>query len=192
MPLIFTLLTEFNLYKMSIITKKALLFCLFCFLSIHFIFIIIYCSPIKSSNLKLYGYSQKYAYPFFHQSWSLFVPTPKNKNYILIKTQNKSEWKILFPINLTSLSKANFIGSDAISLLFSNALIYELNVLPQKQTIYNLKPTNQEFEILNHEISSYLKQNNIINDTSKYEILLLSNTYKGQLIYQFKDLCSKK
>ncbi len=177
---------------MSNLVKYCVLLCLSCILVFHFVFVIIYASPIKSTNLKLIGYSQKYVYPYFHQSWSLFVPTPKNKNYILIKTQNKSEWKILFPINLTSLSKANFIGSDAISLLFSNALIYELNVLPQKSTIYNLKPTNQEFEILNHEIYSYLKQNNFINDTSKYEILLFSNTYKGQLIYQFKDLYSKK
>ena len=84
------------------------------------------------------------------------------------------------------------MGSDAISLLFSNALIYELNVLPNKSTIYNLLPTNQEFEILNHEIYSYLKQHNTINDTSKYEICLLSNSYKGQLVYQFKDLHSTK
>ena len=177
---------------MSNLVKYCVVICLSCILAFHFVFVIIYASQIKSTHSKLIGYSQKYVYPYFHQSWSLFVPSPTNKNYILVKTQNKSEWKILFPINLTSLSKTPFMGSDAISLLFSNALIYELNVLPNKSTIYNLLPTNQEFEILNHEIYSYLKQHNTINDTSKYEICLLSNSYKGQLVYQFKDLHSTK
>ncbi len=177
---------------MSNLVKYGVVLCLSCILVFHFVFVLIYASPIKSTNSRLIGYSQKYVYPYFHQSWSLFVPAPTNKNYILIKTQNKSEWKILFPLKLTSLYKTPFIGSDAISLLFSNALIYELNVLPQKSTIYNLKPTNQEFEILNHEICSYLKQYNIIDDTLMYEIRLLSNSYKGQLVYQFKNLHSSK
>lgn len=177
---------------MSNLVKYFLLLSLSCILVFHFVFILIYASPIKSTDSKLIGYSQKYVYPLFHQSWGLFVPSPINKNYILVKTGNNSEWRILFPINLTSISKTPFIGNDAISLLFSNALIYELNVLPNKSTIYYLKPTNQEFEILNHEIFSYLKQHNNIDDTSKYEILLLSDTYKGQLIYQFKDLPSTK
>jgi hypothetical protein len=177
---------------MSNLVKYFLLLSLSCILVFHFVFILIYASPIKSNNSKLSGYSQKYVYPLFHQSWGLFVPSPINKNYILVKTQNNSEWKILFPINLTSLSKAPFIGSDAISLLFSNALIYELNVLPNKSTIFNSKPTNQEFEILNHEIRAYLKQHNKIDDTSKYEITLLSDAYKGQLVYQFKNLHSTK
>lgn len=173
---------------MSNLIKYFLAICLSCILVFHFVFIIIYASPIKPTNSKLSGYSIKYVYPYFHQSWSLFAPAPTNKNYILIKIPNKSEWKILFPINLASLSKASFIGSDAISLLFSNALIYELNVLPQKSTIYNSSPTNKEFEILNHEICNFLKQHTFLNNTSKYEILLLSNSYKGQLVYQFKNL----
>jgi hypothetical protein len=177
---------------MSNLVKYCLVVSLGCILIFHFVFIFIYASPFKTTNLKLSGYSQKYVYPLFHQSWSLFVPVPTNKNYLFVKTNNNSKWELLFPIKLSSMSHSTLIGEDAISLLFSNSIVYELNVLPQKSTIYNSKPTNQEFEILNYEICNFLKLHKYINNASKYEILLLSNSYNGQLIYKFKNLHSLK
>jgi len=177
---------------MSKLVKYYIVLGLSTILFFHFIFIIIYVSPLKPLNSKLNGYSRKYVYPLFHQSWGLFVPAPSNKNYLFVKINNNSHWQLLFPINLSSMPHSKIIGGDAISLLFSNSIVYELNVLQSKSTIFNLKPTNPEFEILNYEIHTFLKMHKYINDTSKYQILLLSNSYNSHLIYQFNNFHSLK
>lgn len=169
---------------MSNRVKYWVAFCFFGILFFHFIFILIYASPVKSINSKLVGYSQKYVYPYFHQSWSLFVPTPTTNNILFVKTKSNPKWQVLFPLR----KKNRFIGNDAISLLFSSAIVYELSKLPCKSTFYKYKPSNIEFEILNKEITALLKQQYNLKASDSFDLLLLSSNNKEGFSYLFENL----
>lgn len=169
---------------MSNLVKYCIAFCFSGILVFHFVFILIYTSPIKSTNSKLVGYSEKYVYPYFHQSWSLFVPTPTTNNILYVKTKSNPKWQVLFPLRL----KSRFIGNDAISLLFSNAIIYELSNLPPESTYYKYKPSNIEFEILNKEITALLKQHYNLKAYDSFDLLLLCSNNKERFSYLFENL----
>lgn len=115
--------------------------------------------PNKNPASKLSIYSYAYVYPYFHQSWNLFVPTPKQNFSILVKYKTGSKtqnWIDIF-YQLNSKHQNNRLaGNESLMLAFSNALRYFSSSVEETNGIIENKNSNINFVVLEKIISKYL------------------------------------
>jgi hypothetical protein len=172
--------------------KPIVLICLVCIVSIHFFLITIYCAPFKITNPKLNFISQLYVYPLFHQTWSLFVPAPVSKRQLFVRYKTKNEfgvWKDVLNDEVMRHKQKVVLGKEAVILLLSNAMVYELIYLnKQNSVVFKIPPSHSEFKVLNFEINNYLKNHLQVLPSTNYEILLVSNSCQLNGAYYFKSL----
>ena len=173
---------------MNLILKRVLSVLFLSGLIIHYVFIFFYASPLSSMKSKLNGYSQLYCYPFFQQSWSLFVPTPNKKNTVLIKFRNDKKWLKIVPLKSSYNNQRNLVMHDAIHLLFSNSTYYLLNSLPKKSIIYSNKPNTIGFKNFNYILNQYLKLDFLLSKNTSYDMIVTSYSDEENLFYLFKNV----
>lgn len=111
-------------------------------------------------NLSFY-----YVYPYFQQSWSLFVPPPHN-NYNLFAEYNANGTHRLdvFKEILTNHQTNRFGGSEALLIALSNSIHYF-----EKEPAPDVRGTN--FKIIEKFTINYLRQTRDIK-LSQVKIIL--------------------
>lgn len=123
--------------------------------------VILYAFPERSKTGRSYFLSYAYIYPYFHQSWSLFVPPPRqNFNlYVRYKTKEKrTDWSDLFA-ELNTRHQSNRFAGEATLLAFSNALRYYATSAGAESRIFpDLSDLN--FSVLQRITEKYLIQKN--------------------------------
>lgn len=159
---------------------------------IHFFLIALYCLPYSLKTQKLNVVSSMYAYPVFNQNWCLFVPPPTAQNRIFVRYQTVngySNWVDILEQEIIAHKSHPLIGYESVYLLLSNSLIFEFGPLMEKKTlIYDKKPTNIEFEVLNFEINRYLKLKHGLLNKQSYELLLISSDKVSTDAFYIKSL----
>ena len=176
---------------MNTFSKRIISISLVGALVFHFFLVLVYCSPVKLESSKLNLISQKYVYPLFHQSWSLFVPTPKVQNEIYVRVNVKNEskkWRIVFPTIYSSKYKHVIFGNDAIALLFSNSLTYALNEMPNKSAVFNGPMNNLSFNILIKAVKKYIALEFKNSQCCTFDFLILSRNPSTTNSYLFKNI----
>lgn len=177
---------------MNLITKRILAVVLVLFLWGHFMMILVYCLSKKTDNKKFDFISSLYVYPIFHQNWNLFVPAPNVERKLFVRyatNDNFSDWEDILARENTQQKHSKILGNETRVLLISNSLIHELNALDNVEPcIYNSKPHNNEFKVLQFEIEKYLQSVIQVKWGFHYEVLLVSAGKNQTKAYYFKNL----
>jgi hypothetical protein len=128
--------------------------------------VILYSFPGRSTASKPYILSYVYIYPYFHQNWSLFVPSPKqNFNlYIRYKVSGiQKDWEDIF-YELNTAHQSNRLSGESLLLAFSNALRYYATSVKEHDEIFSNKNADINFSVLEKMVRAY------ITDHEKKEI----------------------
>ena len=95
-----------------------------------------------------------YVYPYFHQSWTLFVPVPKENFNVYVK-QDDQDWEDLF-YNIYSANQNNrFGGNEELMLALSNSLRYYASSVSGTSGIEKDNNSNINFVVLKKIIRNY-------------------------------------
>ncbi len=173
---------------MTLSLKRLVSLICLCIILLHFSLLFIYSSPLNKQTTKLNFYSTVYSYPFFHQSWSLFAPTPTKKTdlYVRYFTNNKwSSWANILQNEINKHQHNVMAGNETTVLLFSNSLNYVTNSL--NDSLYQKPPSNLNFKVLTYSIANYLKNKFHKTTNTKFEILIISKTTKSDQKFYFKN-----
>ncbi|MGZ4091353.1 MAG: hypothetical protein ACXVNO_11575, partial [Bacteroidia bacterium] len=128
--------------------------------------------------LKPGTYSSWYAYPFFHQSWNLFVPPPSNNYNLFAIYENKGKQTADIFTEILVKHQTNRIGgSEALLLALSNTIhVYEKGNEPAKDSI--------GFKFIERFAKNYLnKTRNISLDHVKLILVVDQNSPANTRIY---------
>lgn len=160
------------------------------FLGLHFLLIFNYAAPLKI-NHSLTSASNIYCYPFFHQQWTVFVPTPTKQFDLYIRNGNSISWQPW--INVTkALIKKNrksiIMGKETEVLLVTNAINYLAYDLGNTTRIYARKPNIPSFNVLEHAARNYFRNYRCWKEGKQYEIAVISTSPKKTIYYYFKNL----
>lgn len=175
---------------MSVFAKRFLSLLLLGGLCCHFILIFIYTSPIKVRSEKLKFISNYYTYPFFHQTWNLFVPAPQAKYHLYVRYYGKEkwyDWQDVFQTQINKRSNNPVKGTEFKVLLFSTAMNYLSGSLKETHYVYELEPSDVNFKILKHAVKQYIVNYKCMHKATKFEIIFVK---EGQLktIQYYKNL----
>ena len=135
--------------------------------------VLAYAFPGKEQN-KFKILSFVYVYPYFHQSWEMFVPIPKQNYYVYIKYDD-TEWKDLF-YDLNSMHQRNRLkGHENLMLSLGNSARYYASSVKSENAIGEDDDSNIYFNVLKKIIVQYIT----LNSKNKPQNL--------QLIIRIKD-----
>lgn len=157
--------------------KTSRVVCLILFTSavcLHFFFILNYTYPFFNSSKRINGISQAYSYPFFHQTWSLFVPVPKNDQRLYVRVKQNlfwGSWQDVMQQETIKHQQTKISGNEMIILLLYN----HLKNFNYKQPYNRLLIENKIFF---YTINRYIKQHYKLSTNTSYE-LLLTNLQNG-------------
>lgn len=129
------------------------------YLFLHFIAVLAYAFPGNEEH-KLKFYVFPYIYPYFHQSWSMFVPVPTQNFNVYVKIKGE-EWKdIIYDIN-TKHQANRFGGNEATLLSLSSALRFYSSTIKEEQSkLVSDDNSNLNFEVVERIIRSYVMSEN--------------------------------
>lgn len=176
---------------MSVFAKRFLAFVLLVGLCCHFTLIFIYSSPLKIKSEKLKFVSNSYTYPFFHQTWNLFVPAPKAKFNLYTRYYGKAKWNDWQDLFQTQLNKRhnNLIkGTELKVLLFSTAMSYLSGSVNKTHMVYELEPSDIEFLILKHAVKQYIVNYKCMNAAGKFEIMFVRTEGEQKTVQYYQNL----
>ena len=98
-------------------------------MALHFTAILVYADPNPANEgSKLKAYSYPYVYPYFHQSWSMFVPVPK-LNFNIYVRDDEHGWEDIFASTILKHQNNRFNGNENLNLsLVAGAHYYASSV----------------------------------------------------------------
>ena len=178
---------------MSSSGKRIVTVVLMAFLGAHFLLIFNYASPLKMGK-PLSSASNRYCYPFFHQQWTVFVPTPNKQFDLYIRNGNATSWQQW--INVTKIliqkNRKNIImGKETEVLLVTNAINYLAYDLGDTNRIYEQKPNLPSFKVLEHAARNYFRNYRCWREGKQYEIAVVAKSPEKTTYYYFKNLSLK-
>jgi len=157
------------------------------FILLHFLLLSFYL--VKPNNL-----SVKYCYPYFHQSWNLFVPPPNcNYNlYVYFPQKEKSnaanttldttdlKYFDVFDEIVENHQKNRLKGYEPLLIALSNSIHYfEKEAEEQKFTAGKVEH-NVNFDIIEKFVKNYVKVVKHNNTNGLKMILLVNPTNNGK------------
>lgn len=176
---------------MSDFFKRLLSIAIISGLCIHFFLIFIYASPFKLKSEKLKFISWYYTYPYFHQQWSLFTPTPKKHVALYVRCKinnNWTAWENFLQKHINQHQANVLMGNESTVLLYSNSLIYLINALDSKNQVFTTEPADTNFQIVKHEVQNELKNRNQTPSFTNFEIILTCHENNITKTGYFKNL----
>ncbi len=176
---------------MSVFARRLLSFVLLGGLCCHFVLIFIYSSPIKFRSEKIKFVSNYYTYPFFHQSWNLFVPAPKAEFHLYVRYYGKDKWYSWQDVFQTQLNKRRnnpIKGAELKVLLFSTDMNYLSGSLSETSRVYEVEPMDVNFQILKHAVKQYIVNYKCMKKATTFEIIFVRIENKQKIIQYYKNL----
>jgi hypothetical protein len=129
------------------------------YLIVHFVAVLIYTWPKEETASKYYNYGFTYVYPYFHQSWALFIPVPKHNFHVYVKYKVRNEpvnWHDLFYDLNSAHQKNRFAGYESLLLALTNSLRYYASSVGEKTKLENPDNGNVNYTVLRKIIHNYL------------------------------------
>lgn len=137
--------------------------------------VLAYAYPVKEGS-KLKNHVYPYVYPYFHQSWNMFVPIPKQNFNIYVKYDG-SNWQDVFNEIVLKHQRNRLGGSENLSLSLSSAVRYYVSTVKNENTVEVYKGGNVNYDVLEKIIKQYLSQKNG-GTPKKLEIIIrVKNSY---------------
>lgn len=118
-------------------------------------------------------------YPYFHQSWSLFVPVPNENFNVYVKVKGE-KWEDVFQ-NLVRKHQSNrFAGNEDLMLAFSNGLRYYASAVNETSAIMKDDGSNINFVVIKKLALDYYK---IKSNQRVEEIIIVTKCISGAPYY---------
>jgi len=159
-------------------------------LCLHFAFVLHYTLSAGSPSTSLLDrYSSSYSYPYFHQSWKLFVPYPKTNYHIYARARTDKGWTAwtdLFEESVSAHQRNRLAGYELRVLTLSSATNYLGNFLTPDQCCYTVPPVNRNFLVFNKQVKQMLMQR--YRNMTQYEVRVYYDEPGNQRVYEFKNL----
>lgn len=116
-------------------------------------------------------------YPYFHQSWSLFVPVPKENFNVYVKHDNK-DWEDVFQTVISKHHTNRLAGNENLMLALSSSLRYYVSSVNSQNSILNDDDSNINFVVLKKIIKQYytIKEN---APPSNMQIIIVTKNIYG-------------
>ncbi len=118
-------------------------------------------------------------YPYFHQSWSLFAPVPKENFNVYVKA-GTGKWEDVFQEIIRSHQTNRFAGNENTMLAFSNSLRYYISSVTDESAIMVNDESNINFEVLKRIIGQYYQLTRNSQPQSMDIIVVTKNTKSGK------------
>ena len=122
----------------------------------HFFAVLAYAYPANEGS-KLKNYVYPYIYPYFHQSWNMFVPVPKQNFNIYVKYDGNN-WHDVFNEIVLAHQRNRLGGCENLSLSLSSAVRYYASSVKYENSIEVYKGGNVNYDVLKKIITQYLSQ----------------------------------
>ncbi len=164
--------------------KKYFSLAALAFLFIHFTCTFIYVAPWSWTGERLKIYSGYYMLPLFHQSWSLFAPSPPmiNKKVVVkIIDENGNEREEIFmndfkeshnSVRIGASSRFVMLGGNTLHSVYATWEYLEKNVKDprQKKIQFSESASGKSFKRL---VSQWLRYKNPDwNESYKYQVIV--------------------
>ena len=148
------------------------------YLTVHFLAVLAYASP-EALTGKFKHYVFPYMYPYFHQSWSLFVPVPKENFNVYVKV-NSGPWEDVFQ-NVVMKHQSNRIaGNENLMLAFSNSLRYYVSSVSDKNQVMVDDDANVNYVVLRNIITQYYRKKSGTEPRNMEIIIVTTNSNKAK------------
>lgn len=161
-------------------------------ISVHFSLVIVYESPFfKKISGKLNAISFNYTYPYFHQSWELFVPPPKANHSLFVRYKNNASWSAWRDIlkEETSMQKTQFMrGNEMIALTISTTCHFAKASCKEKNSQFQNVYQSTEVKVLDYMVSHYLINKNNLRNGDAYEFILYVKEPDKQYACEFVNM----
>jgi hypothetical protein len=120
-------------------------------------------------------------YPYFHQSWTLFVPVPKENFNVYVKHAGQ-DWEDLFYEIYSKHQNNRLAGQEELMLALSNSLRYYASSVSDVSSIEKDDDSNINFMVLKKIIVNYytLRSGNKPKDM---EIIIRTKDISGRPDY---------
>lgn len=150
------------------------------FLTVHFTAVLVYADPTPANEgSKLKAFSYPYVYPYFHQSWSMFVPIPKQNFNIYIRDEEHG-WEDIFGQTLNEHQCNRLGGNENLLLSLVAGVHYYASSVGATNFIATDDGSNPYLKVLEKVLTGYM--------TSKYG----KRPVKMETIIRIHDLSSHK
>lgn len=177
---------------MNYLHKKLLTIVLLLGIAWHFSLIIVYEAPfLKNKSGKLSALAFSYVYPYFHQSWELFVPAPKANHFLYVRYQQENTWSTWSDILNEEIihQKQRIIkGDEMVVLSISTVFHYAKGALTQTNFTSQNTHLNTEVYILNYLVNNYLVNKYGLKQGTSYEFILYVQEVDNKYACKFNQL----
>ncbi len=176
---------------MSGYAKRIVSLLLLAFLAFHFLFIIHYSSPVKITGKTFNAITALYGYPYFHQQWTVFVPTPVKKFDLYLRKGSALHWQPWINVTQGLINKNRlkvFSGRETEVLLITNSINYLSYDIGEINKVFAEKPSLPSFTVLEYAVRHYFKHHKHFEKDKNYEMLLITASAGKTTAYYFKNL----
>lgn len=151
-------------------------------LCLHFFLLSIYTFPFQPSETKKINYyAQWYAYPFFNQSWNLFVPAPNTNYKCFVSYEHNGTQKLDLLEEILSKHQTNrFLGYSSFVLTFVNSMHYFEKNSPLQEKLNGPIKDDLNFTILEKSAKNYIQVTRGIEVTN-FKLILFVETLKSKV-----------
>lgn len=142
----------------------------------HFLLVSIHSRQLKPLEKKSEFYARAYVYPFFHQSWNLFVPAPNTNYKLFVHYENNGQQKTdLFNEILVQHQSNRFRAGETFVTTFANSIHYFEKSISTTEVLNGPISNNLNFSILEHAAKNYLEYSRKIKIEKLKLILCVQN-----------------
>lgn len=148
-------------------------------LMVHFTALCVYTRPGGHSGTKPDYIAGAWVYPWFHQSWSLFAPTPSCNYSVYVVTAGNTEARDVFD-ELVGLHQTNRLaGYGPVLIALSNTIHYFEKNSPLQKAVNGPVKHDRYFDMLRASVIHYLDHKGEKTDGLQI-ILLIKDQVTGQ------------
>jgi hypothetical protein len=146
----------------------------------HFTMTISYAGPISIPAIP----SFRYMYPFFQQSWNLFVPTPVSNYRLFVEFDCHGRQRFDLFAKLVAAHRENRLkGYEPLVIAFSNSMHYFEHTTSLKAALNGPVSADPYFNMITYSAGNYLRQSyGCAIDTLKI-ILVVEPLYERPRVY---------
>jgi hypothetical protein len=148
---------------------------------LHFSLVIAFANPWSSSIPPI---AMRYAYPFFQQSWEMFVPAPSSNYKLFVEYECNGIQKYdLFEEVNTAHHQNRLKGYEPLMLLFSNSIHYFEYSTPLQEKLNGPMRNDLHFTMIEHSALNYVRKKHDCQIPRIKMVLYISGPATGQRVY---------
>lgn len=152
-----------------------------CIFVLHFSLVIAFANPLSPD---IPSVARRYVYPFFQQSWEMFVPPPSSnyKLFVEYECNGLHKYDLFAEIN-TAHQKNRLKGYEPLMLVFSNSIHYFEHSTPMLNKLNGPVRNDLYFSMIEYSALNYVRKKHNCQIPAIKMTLLVNDPSTGQRVY---------